>query len=291
MRHASPRSGTTPPTPHPTPESHRMHHRLLSLSAATGAAALLLAGCAAADSSADSSGTQVLRVAATTTPMPEVVEAAASAIAAPYEIELVEVADYVQPNTMLQHGEIDANFVQHEPFMEEFNAGNDASLTIVEPIYLTVVGMYSRTHASFDDVPDGGRIVIPQDRSNLARALQMVASSGAITLDSDVDPWQVTVDDITENPRDLQFQEIDIMQLTAAYEEADAVFLHHTFARQLDLVPEEDAIALEQDPQFAVSLVSREDNRESPEVAALAEAFHSDAVREALDTYEVPAAF
>ncbi|UOR02655.1 MetQ/NlpA family ABC transporter substrate-binding protein [Leucobacter allii] len=265
---------------------------------AGAAALLLLAGCATgADASGTGSGTgdadatQVLTVAATTTPMTDVVEAAAEAIAAPYEIEMVEVADYVQPNTMLQHGELDANFVQHPPFMEEFNAGNDASLVAVEPVYLTVVGMYSSMHDSFADVPDGGRIVIPNDRSNAARALLMVQDAGLVELDPAVDEWAVTVDDITANPHDLRFTEIDIMQLTAAYPEADAVFLHGTFARQLGLVPEEDAIALEQDPQFAVNLVAREDNADSPEVRALAEAFHSDAVREKLEELEVPPAF
>ncbi|MBS3183436.1 MULTISPECIES: MetQ/NlpA family ABC transporter substrate-binding protein [Leucobacter] len=274
-----------------------MRHRLIITATAATAALLTLAGCATGPDAADGSGagggqeTRTLKVAATTTPMTDVVEAAAEAIAAPYEIELVEVADYVQPNSMLQHGELDANFVQHPPFMEEFNAGNDASLVVIEPVYLTVVGMYSSTHASMDEVPEGGRIVIPQDTSNAARALQMVAKAGLIELDADADTWSVTVDDITKNPKNLDFVEVDIMQLSAAYPEADAVFLHGTFARQLGLTPDEDAIAVEQDPQFAVSLVSREDNADSPEVAALAEAFHSDEVRQALEDAEVPVAF
>ncbi|KTR86074.1 MetQ/NlpA family ABC transporter substrate-binding protein [Leucobacter chromiiresistens] len=271
-------------------------HRRLMLTTTTAAIALLaLSGCASGSNSsaggADGEGTRTLKVAATTTPMTDVVEAAAEAIEAPYEIELVEVADYVQPNSMLQHGELDANFVQHPPFMEEFNAGNDASLVVIEPVYLTVVGMYSSSHASLDDMPEGGRIVIPQDTSNAARALQMVAQAGLIELDPEADTWSVTVDDITENPRKLEFVEVDIMQLSAAYPEADAVFLHGTFARQLGLTPEDDAIATEQDPQFAVSLVSREDNADSPEVAALAEAFHSDEVRRALEEADVPVAF
>lgn len=274
-----------------------MRQRLMITATAATAALFTLVGCAsgqnAADTadSGDSGSTQTLKVAATTTPMTDVVQAAAEAIEEPYAIEMVEVADYVQPNSMLQHGELDANFVQHPPFMEEFNAGNDASLVVIEPVYLTVVGMYSSTHASMDDMPQDGRIVIPQDTSNAARALQMVASAGLIELDPDVDTWTVTVDDITKNPKDLEFVEVDIMQLSAAYPEADAVFLHGTFARQLGLTPDDDAIAVEQDPQFAVSLVSREDNADSPEIAALAEAFHSDEVRQALEDADVPVAF
>ncbi|WP_336658772.1 MetQ/NlpA family ABC transporter substrate-binding protein [Leucobacter sp. USHLN153] len=255
--------------------------------------ALALAGCSSATSSNDANGSEprVLKVAATTTPMTDVVRAAAEAIEDPYEIELVEVADYVQPNSMLQHGELDANFVQHPPFMEEYNEGNDASLVAIEPVYLTVVGMYSSKHASMGEIPEGGRIVIPQDTSNAARALLMCADAGLIKLDPDVDEWKVSVKDITDNPKNLDFVEVDIMQLSAAYPEADAVFLHGTFARQLELTPEDDAIAVEQDPQFAVSLVSRDDNSDSDEVKALASAFHSDEVREKLEELEVPAAF
>ncbi|MBL3687450.1 D-methionine-binding lipoprotein MetQ [Leucobacter zeae] len=272
-----------------------MKRSLASAVAASAAALLLLTGCSSGSGAADSGSAdgekQVLKVAATTTPMPEVVRAAGEAIEGPYEIELVEVADYVQPNTMLAAGELDANFVQHPPFMEEFNAANDASLVAIEPVYLTVVGTYSKTHDSMEDIPDGGHIVVPQDVSNQSRALQMYAEAGLIDLDPKADKWRVSVKDITKNPKHLEFTEVDIMQLNAAYAEADAVFLHGTFARQLGLVPGEDAIAVEQDPQFAVSLVMRDDNSDSPEAKALAKAFHSDEVRAVLEEFEVPAAF
>ncbi|GAA2844928.1 MetQ/NlpA family ABC transporter substrate-binding protein [Leucobacter komagatae] len=277
--------------------SHKTRTIRVAAAAALAAGALALAGCASGptvdsgDGGAAPAEPRVLKVAATTTPMPDVVLAAAEAIEAPYTIELVEVADYVQPNTMLAAGELDANFVQHPPFMEEFNAGNNASLVAVEPVYLTVVGTYSSKHDSMADIPENGHIVVPQDLSNQARALQMYADAGLIKLDPKVDKWDVTVADVTENPKKLKFTEVDLMQLNAAYPEADGVFLHGTFARQLGLVPGDDAIAVEQDPQFAVSLVSRADNQDSPEVKALAKAFHSDEVRAVLEKYEVPAAF
>lgn len=269
-----------------------MKRRILAPLSIAAAALLLMTGCAGGSSNdSDATGTETLKVAATTAPMTDVVMAAAEAVEAPYKIEMVEVADYVQPNMMLQNGELTANFVQHPPFMEEYNAANDASLVAVEPVYLTVVGMYSSKWSSFAEVPEGGNIVIPQDTSNAARSLLMVADKGLITLDPKVNDWEVSVKDIIENPKNLKFTEIDIMQLVAAYPEADAVFLHGTFARQLELTPEEDAIAYEQDEQFAVSLVSREDNADSPEVQALKKAFHSDEVRAVLDELGVPAAF
>ncbi|MGJ0202929.1 MetQ/NlpA family ABC transporter substrate-binding protein [Leucobacter sp. gxy201] len=271
-----------------------MKRHLLAPISAAAAALLLITGCAggSSDGSGDEAkGTETLKVAATTTPMTDVVQAAGKAIEAPYTIEMVEVADYVQPNMMLQNGELAANFVQHPPFMEEYNAANGADLVAVEPVYLTVVGMYSSKWKSFDEVPEGGNIVIPQDASNAARSLQMVADQGLIELDPSVDKWQVTVQDIVKNPKNLKFTEIDIMQLVAAYPEADAVFLHGTFARQLELTPKNDAIAVEQDEQFAVSLVSRGEDEDSAATQALAKAFHSDEVRSVLEELGVPAAF
>lgn len=258
---------------------------------AAAALALALTGCSNATANDPAAETITLKVAATTTPMTDVVEAAALAVEAPYEIEMVEVADYVQPNSMLQHGELDANFVQHPPFMEEYNAANDATLVAVEPVYLTQVGMYSSKHDSFDDVPEGGQIVIPQDTSNQARSLLMVQSAGLITIDPEADELTVTVADIVDNPLNLTFTEIDIMSLVAAYPEADAVFLHPTFARQLELTPEEDALILEQDPRFAVSLVTRAEDADSEATAALVQAFHSEEVRTKLEELGVPAAF
>ncbi|KAF5291814.1 hypothetical protein FQR65_LT20404 [Abscondita terminalis] len=163
-----------------TRESQQDMKRPLIASIAIAAAALfVLSGCTPGSGATTEPKTEksagetvVLKVAATTTPMPEIVKAAGEAIEAPYSIELVEVADYVQPNTMLEAGELDANFVQHKPFMEEFNRGNNASLVAIEPVYLTVVGIYSSKHDSMQAIPDGGRIVIPQDISNQARALR-----------------------------------------------------------------------------------------------------------------------
>lgn len=264
---------------------------LATITGVAAALGLLLSGCANASTDSAEGEIITLKVAATTTPMTDVVVAAGEAIESPYEIELIEVADYVQPNSMLQHGELDANFVQHPPFMEEFNEANGATLVAVEPVYLTQVGMYSSKHDSFDDVPEGGQIVIPQDTSNQARALLMVQAAGLINLDPEVDELVVTVDDVVENPRNLTFTEIDIMSLVAAYPEADAVFLHPTFARQLELTPEDDAIALEQDEAFAVSLVTRAEDADSDATAALAEAFHSDKVRAKLEELGVPPAF
>lgn len=264
-----------------------MTRRTLLPAAALTAAALTLSACGADGGG----GTTTLQVAAATPPMTDVVEAAAEAIGDGYEIEMIEVADYVQPNAMLEAGEIDANFVQHIPFMEEFNEGNDASLVGVQPVYLTAVAFYSQELDSIDELPDGGHVTLPADSSNLGRALQMLAEEEIVTLDPAAEKFEAGMDDITENPRDLEFVQVELLQANAAYEESDAVFNLPAFANQIDLSPFEDGLTFEEDQQFAVTLVSREDNQDSPEVAALKEAFTSEQVVAVLEEFENTPAF
>ncbi|SFR96905.1 D-methionine transport system substrate-binding protein [Agrococcus baldri] len=261
---------------------------LLALAAA--GLALALGACAAPAGEA-ASDTVTIRVAATVTPMTDAVEAAAEVIEEGYEVELVPVNDYVQPNILLQHGEIDANVVQFEGFMEEFNAGNDADLVVVQPVYATVVAFYSKSLTELDQLPEGGSVVIPNDKSNGARALQMLADEGLITLDPAVERFQARLTDVVENPRGLELTAVDLLQLNTAYDEADAVFNLPSFARQLGLTPELDGLAVEQDEAFEVSLVTRSDNADAPEIAALVRAITSDHVRERLEELGVPAAF
>ncbi|MBK0417452.1 D-methionine-binding lipoprotein MetQ [Leucobacter sp. CSA1] len=262
--------------------------------AAAAACALALTACSGGASGGASGGeteTVTLKVAAHTEPMTDIVLAAGEAIEDGYEIELVEVADYVQPNQMLQAGELDANFVQHLPFMEEFNEKNDASLVRVQPVYKTVVGFYSKTVDSLDELPDGGSVVIPQDVSNAGRALRLLSDEGVIELDDSAEQYGATLDDITDNPRDLAFTQVELLSLNSAYEEADAVFNLPAFARQIGLTPQDDAIATEGDERFAVSLVTREEDEDSPETEALKRAFTSDEVREAVEESGNPLAF
>jgi D-methionine transport system substrate-binding protein len=192
---------------------------------------------------------------------------------------------------MLAAGEIDANFVQHVPFMEQYNEANDASLVGVQPVYLTAVAFYSKTLDSIDELPDGGHVTLPADAANLGRALQMLAEADILTLDPDVEKFAATMDDIEDNPRDLEFVQVELLQANAAYEESDAVFNLPAFANQIDLSPFEDGLTLEEDPQFAVTLVTREEDQDSPETQALIEAFTSEQVQDVLEEFESTPAF
>lgn len=269
-------------------ENTMKHPVKFVVAAAAAAGALLLGSCSSAPQDAD---VVTLQVAAHAPPMTDVVLAAAESIEEGYEIEMVEVADYVQPNMMLSNGEIDANFVQHESFMEEFNEANGASLVLVQTVYETVVAFYSRELASLDELTDGASIAIPSDRANMGRALELLQAEGIITIEAGVAPFAADVKDIAENPRNLDITTIDLMNLNAAYEEVDAIFHLPSFVRQIGLTPDEDGIAVERDARFAVGLVTRAEDADSEMTEVLKRAFTTDAVRAVLEESGNPVAF
>lgn len=277
-----------------------MNIRRTALSAVAAVAVLALAACAppggdasgASDASDAKSGeVQTIKVAASATPMTDIILAAGEAIESGYEVELVEVSDYVQPNVMLQNEEIDANLIQFEPFMQAFNEANDASLVAVQPVYLVVGAFYSKTLDSLDELPQEGHVVIPGDPANTGRALQMLADEKVIELDPEVERYGATIDDIVENPKNLKITQVEFANINAAYEEADAVMNIPSGARQIGLYPDTDGLAVNDDERFAMQLVTRENNRDSDKIAALKKAVTSDHVREVIESLEVPPAF
>jgi len=265
--------------------------RIASAAIATFAVAGLLAGCAGSPGDTDA-GVTTLRVGAVTAPATDIVEAAGAAIADGYEIELVEVADYVTINKMLAAGDIDANFSQHKPYMEEFNEKNGASLEAVQPVYNFVIAFYSKTLTDIGQLPDGATVAIPNDSSNTARALKLLADADIITLAAGIDPYTATLDDVAENPKNLQFLSLEINQLNTAYDEADLVFQWPSHIAALGLTPQDDGLLTELDDRFALQLVVPSAEADSPATKALIDAFTSDEVRKVIDGNEtIEAAF
>jgi len=250
----------------------------------TLAAALLFAGCSSAGESDQDAQDRVLKIAAVQSPMTDVVKAAGEAIEDGYEIELVEVSDYVTANVIVNEGDVYGNFSQHEPFMEEFNAKNDGSLVAVQPVYNFVIAFYSKTVDSIDALPEGGVVAIADDSSNRGRALKLLADEGIITLDPDVDPYASTVDDIIENPKNIEFLEVAISALNAAYDEVDLVFQWPSHIAALGLTPEEDGLITELDEAFALHLVVTDEHADSAATEALKAAFSSPEVREVIES-------
>jgi ABC-type metal ion transport system, periplasmic component/surface antigen len=221
-----------------------------------------------------------LQVASHLPPMTDIVEIAAENIEEPYTIELLEVTDNVQYNDVVENKEAYANFAQHEPFMEQYNEANDGHLVSLQTIYDPIVGFYSPVYDSIDDIEDGAEIAIPSDVSNETRALLVLADQGLIEVDETVDPALITLDDITENPRNFEFTSVDLLNLTAAYEDGvDLVFNLPTYIANIGLTPD-DALFLEDEDQtlFALTVVVHEDNEDNEATQALIDAFTSQEV-------------
>lgn len=260
-----------------------------ALSAAAVALALFAtAACSGEESqeAGEASGEDTLiQVASHTTPMTDVVEAAAEvAESEGYTIELVQVSDNVQYNRLLADGEVDANFAQHEPYMQAYNEANDAELAVVHPIYNARVGFYSQDYESLDEIPEGSQIALPNDASNEGRALAILADQGLITLPEGIG-FEATLADIEENPKNIEWVQVDLLNLTSAYEEDGiaAVFNYPTYIGSLGLTPA-DAIAVEEnvDERFAISLVANEADLDTEKIQVLEEAMTSDEVRDFL---------
>lgn len=243
---------------------------------------LVLSACGSGEETAQEDNE--ITVVAQTTPMTDVVEIAAENIEEPYTVKLVEVADNIQYNEAVFNDEADASFAQHEPFMEQFNEESDADLVAMEEIYNAIVGFYSPVYDSIDELEDGAEVAIPSDPTNEARALMILDEAGIIKLADNV-TFEASVDDIEENPKDLQFTHVDLLNLSASYEDGiPLVFNYPTYIEPIGLTPE-DAVLLEDDDEntFALRVVAREGNADSDKIKALNKAFTSQEVYDFLD--------
>ena len=198
-----------------------------------------------------------------------------------YNLEIVKVSDNVQANVALNNKEVDANFFQHRPFMEQFNQKNNAHLVAVQPIYNATVAFYSKTLKDIKDLKDGADVAIPSDPTNLARALRLLDHAKVITL-KDPNSFTVTEADIKDNPKHLKFTKVSLLNLNEAYNEKDLVFNYPTYISKLGLTPDKNGLALEKegDLTFAISLVAREDNKDDAKVQAVKKALASEKVKD-----------
>lgn len=255
------------------------------LIAAATSTALLLASCGAGSADSAAEDDQVIRVASHMPPMTDVVELAAEVAAEDgWDVELVRVNDNVQYNRLLVDGEVDANFAQHEPYMETFNEENDADLTAIAPIYDAKVGFYSRDYDDVSAIPDGAKVALPNDISNEGRALAILDEQGLITLREGVG-FEGRLSDVEENPHDFEWVQVDLLNLSSAYEEDDVALVYNypTYISKVGLTPE-DALFLEEtvDQRFSISLVARAEDEESEKIQALREAMTGEEVRDFL---------
>ncbi|MCA6121283.1 MetQ/NlpA family ABC transporter substrate-binding protein [Bradyrhizobium sp. WSM 1704] len=195
------------------------------------------------------------------------------------DIQLVEFSDYVVPNAALDAGDIQANSFQNQPYLDNQKADRGYK---IEPIALTVnfpIGVYSKKHKSWADIPEGGKISIPNDPTNGGRALLLLRDKGAIKLKDGVG-FKPTTLDIAENPRKLKFVEVDAAQAPRALDDVDAAVINTNYATQAGLDPVKDPI-LREDPKGPyVNLIAvRAADKDKPWVKVLVDSYHTPEVK------------
>ncbi|WP_138419664.1 MetQ/NlpA family ABC transporter substrate-binding protein [Aquibacillus sediminis] len=234
---------------------------------------------------------QTIKVAAVESPMLDVVEIAKENLAEDnIEVEIVEMGDYIQPNEALANEEVDANFSQHVPFMNQYNQNSEATLADIQPIYFANFGLYAKDYESVEEFPEDATIGMANDPSNIDRSLRLLASHDLIEL-NETDGGHYGIEDIVEDSHNYSFEQAGIAALTRLYEDVDGVIINPTHAGNLDLTPADDALITEkEDNNFAITLVAREDNADSELIQQLADAMTSEDVREFLESREGEAA-
>lgn len=186
-----------------------------------------------------------LKVGATPVPHAEILEQIKGKLAGVgVEIEIVEFTDYVTPNLALADGSIDANFFQHIPYLNQFKNDRNLDLTYTAKVHIEPYGLYSNKVNDVDDLPEGAEIVLPNDPSNEARALQILHRRRLIKL-NDPENLKATPLDIVDNPNNFKFKELEAAQLPRVLDDVDAAFINTNYALEAELNPVEDALLIE----------------------------------------------
>ena len=204
-------------------------------------------------------------------------------------IDLVvkEYSDYVVPNTAVEEGDLDANYFQHTPYMEKFNEENGTHLVSVGKIHYEPMGIYPGLTKTLEELPDGATIAVPNDATNEARALQLLAAQGLIELKEDAG-LNATPNDITSNPKNLQFKELEAAMLPQTASEVDLSVINSNFAMEGGMNPATDSLASEDADSeaaqtFANIIAVKEGHENDPAIQALVKALQSDKVKEYIE--------
>lgn len=255
--------------------------------------ALVVEGGVVEDTAAEPAEVKgTITVAASATPHAEILEQAKEILAKEgWELEVTIFDDYVQPNLVVESDEFDANYFQHIPYLDNFNTENGTHLVNAGGIHYEPFGIYPGTKTSLDDLAEGDTIAVPNDTTNEARALLLLQDNGVITLKEDAG-LEATVNDIVENPKNIQIQELEAAQVPRVKDEVAFVVLNGNYALQAGFSVAKDSIAYEQaDSEAAKTYVNviavKEGNEDSEAIQALVNALKSDEITKYInDTYD-----
>lgn len=253
-------------------------------------AAVLLCAALALPSLAGAE-TVKIKVGASPTPHAELLKVANEVLKPQgYEIEIVEYADYVQPNMALDAKELDANYFQHKPYLDDFVKEKGVALVSLGTVHYEPFGIYAGKTKSLDDLKDGAVVAVPNDTTNEARALLLLQDKGLLKL-KDGAGLTATRRDILENPRKLKIEELEAAQLVRALPDVDIAVINGNYAI-LGGLKVKDALAAESADSIAATTYAnivaiRKGDEQRPELQALLNALRSDKVKEyMIKTYE-----
>ncbi|MET9481405.1 MetQ/NlpA family ABC transporter substrate-binding protein [Streptomyces sp. NPDC006638] len=268
----------------------------LTAAAATAALALTLSACGtssdpapkAADG-AEADASKPLLVAASPTPHADILNFIKKNLAAKagLKLDVKEFTDYVLPNTATESGEVDANYFQNKPYLDDFNKKNGTHIVPVVNVHLEPLALYSKKVEELSGLKAGQSIAIPNDTVNEGRALKLLADNGVITLKDGVGGTGSLAD--IEDDKGLTFKELEAATLPRALNDVDAAVINGNYAIEAELHPAQDSIALEktENNPYANFLAVKEGNEKDPRVLKLAKLLNSPEVKQYIeDTYK-----
>lgn len=242
------------------------------------------------DSSKDAPNTENKKLVVGATPMPhsEILNIVKPLLEAKgITLEITEFTDYVTPNIALNDKDLDANFFQHVPYMNDFAKEKGMKLIAAANVHVEPMGAYSKKLKSVDEIKNGATIAVPNDATNEGRALLLLQKQGLIKL-KDAAGLSQTPKDIVENPKNLKFKELEAAQLPRVLQDVDLAIINTNYALEGNLNPLKDALFMEDgDSPYANILTVRPDNQNSPEIQELVKALNSEEVKKFIeDTYK-----
>ena len=273
-----------------------MKKRILALLCAATLSIGLLTGCGGSSSKPEEKAgeTETITVAASAVPHADILNEAAKVLKDQgYELKVTVFEDYVQPNNVVDSGEIDANYFQHINYLNSFNEENGTKLVVAEngKIHYEPFGIYPGQKASLDELAEGDAIAVPNDTTNEARALLLLQQEGLITLKEGAGVT-ATVNDVVENPKKLTLVEVEAAQVPKQLQSVALGVINGNYALEAGLNVEKDSLAVEAADgdaiqQYVNVIAVKEGNEASDKIVALTNALKSDEVVKFInDTYE-----
>lgn len=267
-----------------------MKKKILALALAGVLVVGALTGCGSSKSESSEKKTEdkKITVAASATPHAEILEEAKTLLKDKgYELEVKVFDDYVQPNNVVESGEFDANYFQHVPYLEQFNEEKGTHLVVAGKIHYEPFGIYPGTKKDLKDIAKGDKIAVPNDTTNEARALLLLQDNGIIKL-KDGAGIKATVNDIEENPNNIEIVELEAAQVPRVVNEVAYVVLNGNYALEANYTVKKDALAYEKsDSEAAKTYVNviavKEGNENSEKIKALVDVLKSDSIKKFID--------